>query len=126
MNEVVFDTNFVMALAVKPSRIIEEVNRLLDPVIYVVPSCVVEELKRLSTSSHVKKSKISSLALNIIMSHMKVVEMGREGTTDDVIVSYARCRDNVFVATLDSEMRRRLARENLRCITLSKDKVVLC
>jgi rRNA-processing protein FCF1 len=126
LNEVVFDTNFIMALAVKSPRVIEEISRLLDPVVYVVPSCVVDELQRLSSSRHVKKSKISSLALDIIRSHMKVVEVGGEGAADDMIISYARGRGNVFVATLDGEMKRRLAVENLKCVTLSKDKVVLC
>jgi rRNA-processing protein FCF1 len=57
---------------------------------------------------------------------MKVVEVGGEGAADDMIISYARGRVNVFVATLDGEMKRRLAVENLKCVTLSKDKVVLC
>lgn len=121
-----FDTNFVMILVEKPSHIIEDINRLLDPVIFVIPSCVKEELLRLSHSRYVKKSKISSLALYMVQSHMKVVKTQDEGSVDDRIISYARDKDNVFIATMDRELRKRLIMENLKCITLSNNKVVLC
>ena len=121
-----FDTNFVMILVEKSSYIIEGINRLLDPVIFVVPSCVKEELLRLSHSRYVKKSKISSLALCMVQSHMKVIETPKEGSVDDRIIAYARNKDNVFIATMDRELRKRLVIENLKCITLSNNKVVLC
>ncbi|MEM3403913.1 MAG: hypothetical protein QXJ17_05220 [Nitrososphaeria archaeon] len=125
MNEVVLDTSFLMVLSEKSSKIIEDIERLLDPVVFVVPSSVVEELKRLSKSRFVKKSKRASLALRIVSDHMQVRQVSFLGSVDDQIISYARSKSGVFVATMDSGLRRRLIKENLKCITLSTDKVVL-
>ncbi|MEM0384981.1 MAG: hypothetical protein QXG36_00035 [Nitrososphaeria archaeon] len=126
MFEVVFDTSFIMTLAEKSSHIIDDIIRLLDPVLFVVPDCVVEELSRLSFSKHVKKSKFALLALKFVDEKMKVVETPKVGSVDDRIVSYARGRSEVWVATMDRKLRERLFREKLKCITLSNDKVVLC
>jgi len=126
LNEIVLDTSFLMILAEKSSRIVDDMEELLAPVVFVVPSSVVEELNRLSRSKFVKRSKLASLALRIVRDHMQVRQMPSSGSADDQIISYARSRPGVFVATMDSELRRRLTKENLKCITLSTDKVVLC
>lgn len=126
MNEVVFDTNFLMMLVEKPSNIVEDILRILDPVVFEVPSCVMNELSRLSSSRHVKKSKVATLSLEIAKSHMKVIEVSNVGSVDDKIVSYARGKANVYIATMDYVLRKRLVRENLKCVTLSNDKIVLC
>jgi rRNA-processing protein FCF1 len=126
LNEIVFDANFLMMLVEKPSNIIENILRLLDPVILEVPSCVVDELTRISSSKHVKKSKIAALSLEIVKSHMEVIEVPKEGSVDDKIISYARGKGSVFIATMDYELKKRLMRENLKCVTLSNDKLILC
>ena len=126
MNEVIFDTNFLMLLVEKPSNIVEDIFRILDPVVLEVPSCVMDELIRLSSSKHVKKSKIATLSIEIAKSHMKVIEVSSGGSVDDKIVTYARGKANVFIATMDYELRKRLMRENLKCVTLSNNKIVLC
>jgi rRNA-processing protein FCF1 len=54
------------------------------------------------------------------------VDASRKGSVDDKIISCARGRNDVFVATMDYALRKRLMMENLKCITLSNDKVVLC
>lgn len=115
-----------MTLAEKSSHIIDDIIRLLDPISFVVPDCVVEELFRLSSSKHVKKSKIALLALKFVYERMRVVETVKAGSVDDRIISYARGRPEVWVATMDRRLRERLFRENLKCLTLSNDKVVLC
>ncbi|MCX8188851.1 MAG: hypothetical protein N3F64_04000 [Nitrososphaeria archaeon] len=126
MFEIVFDTSFIMTLAEKSSHIIDDIIRILDPVSFVVPDCVVEELSRLSCSRHVKKSKLALLSLKFVDEKMKVVETPKTGSVDDRIISYARTKPDVWVATMDGKLRERLFREKLKCITLSNDKVVLC
>jgi rRNA-processing protein FCF1 len=115
-----------MMLVEKPSNIIESVYRVLNPAVLEVPSCVIDELIRISSSRHVKKSKIAALSLEIVKSHMKVIEVSKEGSVDDKIISYARGKESVFIATLDYELKKRLMRENLKCVTLSNDKLILC
>lgn len=127
MIEIVLDTSFLMLLAEKSSQhIIDDIIRVMDPVSFVVPDCVVEELSRLSLSRHVRKSKLAQLALKFVNEKMKVVETLKTGSVDDRIVSYARGKPNVWVATMDHVLRERLLRENLKCVTLSNNKVVLC
>jgi rRNA-processing protein FCF1 len=113
-------------LVEKPSNIIESIYRVLNPVVLEVPSCVIDELIRISSSRHVKKSKIAALSLEIVKSHMKVIEASKEGSVDDKIISYARGKESVFIATLDHGLKKRLMRENLKCVTLSNDKLILC
>ena len=115
-----------MLLVEKPSNIVEDIFRILDPAVLEVPSCVMDELVRLSSSKHVKKSKVAALSLEIAKSHMKVIEVSNEGSVDDKIVSYARGKGNVFIVTMDHELKKRLMSENLRCVTLSNDKLILC
>ncbi len=126
MNMIVFDTSFLMMLAEKRSYIVEEIIRLLDPVKFEVPTCVIQELQMLISSKTVKKSKNATLALRIAQSEMTKVDTSKIGSVDDKIISYARDGNGVFVATMDCELRKRLMMENLKCITLSNDKVVLC
>jgi rRNA-processing protein FCF1 len=126
MNMIVFDTSFLMMLAEKRSYIVEEIIRLLDPVKFEVPACVVQELQMLMSSKTVKRSKNATLALRIAQSKMTKVDTSKIGSVDDKIISYARDWDDVFVATMDYELKKRLMMENLKCITLSNDKVVLC
>lgn len=115
-----------MMLVEKPSNIIESVYKVLSPAVLEVPSCVIDELIRISYSKHVKKSKIAALSLEIVKSHMKVIEVSKEGSVDDKIISYARGKESTFIATLDYGLKKRLMRENLKCVTLSNDKLILC
>ena len=126
MNMIVFDTSFLMMLVEKRSYIVEEIIKLLDPVKFEVPTCVIQELQMIMSSKAVKKSKNATLALRIAESKMTKVDASRKGSVDDKIISCARGRNDVFVATMDYALRKRLMMENLKCITLSNDKVVLC
>ncbi|MGB9727308.1 MAG: PIN domain-containing protein [Nitrososphaeria archaeon] len=127
MIEIVLDTSFLMLLTEKSSQhIIDDIIRIMGPVSFIVPDCVVEELSRLSLSRHVRKSKLAQLALKFVNEKMKVVETFKTGSVDDRIVSFARERPNAWVATMDRVLRERLLRENLKCVTLSNNKVVLC
>jgi len=113
-------------LVEKRSYIVEEIIKLLDPVKFEVPTCVIQELQMIMSSKAVKKSKNAMLALRIAESKMIKVDASRKGSVDDKIISCARGRNDVFVATMDYALRKRLMMENLKCITLSNDKVVLC
>jgi len=129
--EVVFDTSFLMFLAEKSSHVVDDIVRIMEfsqgtPISFAVPDCVVEELSRLSLSRHVKKSRLAQLALKFVKEKMKVVETSKVGSVDDRIVSYARGKPDVWVATMDRMLRERLHRESLKCVTLSNNKVVLC
>jgi rRNA-processing protein FCF1 len=110
-----------MTIASKPIKKIEMLEDLNAE--YIVLSAVVHELYKLQESKQIKRAKAARAALNII-NFMNINVINAKGKPiDDLIIDYA-IANNAYVATIDSEMRRKLREEGIGIITLSRDRII--
>lgn len=119
--KILFDTSFLMAIAIKPIKKIEMLEELNAE--HIILSAVIHELTKLQQSKEVKRAKAAKTALSMIdIIKAKVID-AKGKSIDDLIIDYAKT-NNAYVATIDSEMRRKLREEGVGIITLSRDRII--
>ena len=87
--DVICDTSFLMVLVSAPVKCIDEVEKEIGKVNFLVPDIVIEELKHLERTSGPKKSMIAKTAIDISSSKSKIVEVPNSRHVDDAIINYA-------------------------------------
>jgi rRNA-processing protein FCF1 len=122
--DVVCDTSFLMVLVSKPIKQIDRVEVQLGRLNFLVPDLVVKELANLEQKLGPKRSMVARTASQISISKFNIVKFTHSDHVDDTIVEYARAH-KCAVATLDRNLRRRLIKNSILVITLSKDHLVL-
>jgi rRNA-processing protein FCF1 len=122
--QVLCDTSFLMVLVSKPIKNVERVEHELGPLDFIVPDIVMEELKRLEAKAGHKRSTLARTALALAQARFKAVEVPRAAHVDDSIVEYAT-EKKCAVATIDTNLRRRLIRNEVLVITLSRDRLTV-
>ena len=113
--KVIFDTSFMIYICEKPSSILEEMEEALGKVEPVLPSPVVEELKRIS-----RRKKSAKTALKAAQD-MEVVKT--MGPADRAIVNLAK-ELKAPVATLDLELASLLRKEGITYFTVKDDHLI--
>ena len=102
---IILDANFLVYAA---RQRIDYLNEFYGKE-FVVLSCVVKELTKLSHKGKGKDKESVVLALQILqknIKNMKIKVLEVDGWADDVIVKIARKED--VVATMDGELKKRL------------------
>ncbi len=118
--DVICDTSFLMVLVSAPVKCIDEVEKEIGKVNFLVPDIVIEELKHLERTSGPKKSMIAKTAIDISSSKSKIVEVPNSRHVDDAIINYAT-NHNCAAATIDRNLKKRLLVNNILVITLSNN-----
>lgn len=124
MVDVVCDTSFLMVLVEKPLKQVERVEAHLGKLDFLVPEVVVEELKRLEEKAGPKRSIMAKTALELSKMKFKIIKTGRARHVDDSIIEYAK-NEKCAVATIDTNLRRRLIANDVLVLTLSRDKLIV-
>ena len=122
--QVLCDTSFLMVIVSKPIKNVERVENELGPLDFIVPDIVIEELKRLQAKAGPKRSTLAKTALEIAQAKFKTVTVPRAMNVDDSIVEYAN-EKKCAVATIDTNLRRRLIANEVLVITLSRDRLTV-
>jgi rRNA-processing protein FCF1 len=122
--QVLCDTSFLMVLVSKPIKNVERVEHELGVLEFTVPDMVIEELKRLEAKAGPKRSTLARTALALAQTRFKAVQVPRAVHVDDSIVEYAT-EKKCAVATIDTNLRRRLIRNEVLVITLSRDRLTI-
>lgn len=122
--QVLCDTSFLMVIVSKPIKNIERVEHELGPLDFIVPDIVIDELKRLQAKAGPKRSTLAKTALEIAQARFKTVAVPRAVHVDDSIVEYAG-EKKCAVATIDTNLRRRLIANEVLVITLSRDRLTV-
>ncbi|MEM2873327.1 MAG: hypothetical protein QXD82_04060 [Nitrososphaerales archaeon] len=123
MRRVLLDASFILTLASKPLKFIEELEEMLGKVELLVLEDTVKELEAISKRPSVKKAKQAKLALDFVMK-LKQITYAYEGSVDDKILKYAK-ENEFIVATMDRELRKRLRNMGLSVITLSGNRLMI-
>ena len=122
--KVLCDTSFLMVLVAKPIKNIERVEHELGHLEFIVPDVVIDELKRLEGKAGPKRATLAKTALALAGSKFKTVKAPRAVHVDDSIVEYST-REKCAVATIDTNLRRRLIANEVLVITLSRDRLTV-
>ena len=121
MQQVIFDSSFLMALAERPTTWFEDMVEALGRFEPVLPSCVRGELERLAAGEG-KKARSARVALEL--SSKFAAERCGGASVDDEVVS-AALTSGGMAATTDSQLLRSLKSAGVRVVTLRQGRVSL-
>ena len=120
MVEVICDTSFLIHLATRKIKNIDSVNIEIGQIQFVVPSPVLNELKKLSKTQKKKHDAITTLEF---ARSLKTTQMSGK-FADQAIIERVTKRGGI-IATLDSELKYKIKSLNGSVMSFSNDKIVL-
>lgn len=121
MQQVVFDSSFLMAVVQRPTSWLDDTRGFLGGFEPVILECVLSELKRISTGGG-RRARYADLAMKLAEGFR--LERCGGASVDDEVVSFAGSSGAV-VATVDRDMIGRLASLRIRGVTLRGGRVAL-
>lgn len=120
MVEVICDTNFLIHLATKRIKNIDNLDVEIGSVSFVVPEVVITELKKLQKIPE-KKQEIS-MTLNFIKKLKKIPISGN--FADQVLLEYVK-NYNSIIGTMDKALKKQIKQAGGSIVSLSNDKIIL-
>ena len=122
--EILCDTSFLMVLVSKPIKQVTKVESQLGRLDFLVPDVAEVELLRLAEKAGPKRSTLARTALELAKAKFKKVTVTKARNVDDSIIEYA-IRHKCAVATIDTNLRRRLIANEVLVLTLSRDRLIV-
>jgi hypothetical protein len=118
--EVICDTNFLIHLATRRIKNIDNIDVEIGQITFVVPQVVQNELSELMKNS--KKQQDISRTLDFIK-NFKIISLN--GTfADKELIDYANKHKSI-IATMDKELKKQIKQTGGSIISFSNDKIVL-
>jgi len=118
--EVICDTSFLIHLATRKIKNIDSVNTEIGQIEFVVPSVVLNELRKLSKTQKKKQDAVTTLEF---ARNLKTTEMSGK-FADQAIIERVRKHGGI-IATLDSELKNKIKNSGGSIMSVSNDKIVL-
>src|SRR5918996_33967 len=122
--QVVCDTSFLIVLVSKPIKRIAKIESQLGRLDFLVPDIVEGELERLAQNAGPKRSRLAKTALELAKAKFKTVAVAPAKHVDDSIIEYAMAQ-KCAVATIDTNLRRRLIANQVLVLSLSEDNFIV-
>jgi uncharacterized protein len=122
--QILCDTSFLMVLVSKPLKRVAKIESQLGRLDFLVPDIVEAELERLAQNAGPKRSRLAKTALEIAKRKFPKVHVLPARHVDDSIIEYAMGQ-KCAVATIDTNLRRRLIANKVLVISLSKDNLII-
>ena len=120
MVEVICDTSFLIHLATRKIMNIDSVNTEIGQIEFVVPSVVLNELRKLSKTQKKKHDAVTTLEF---ARKLKTTEMSGK-FADQAIIERVRKRGGI-IATLDSALKNKIKSLGGSVMSFSSDNIVL-
>ena len=120
MVEVICDTNFLIHLATRRIKNIDNLDIEIGSITFVVPQVVKNELSELEKNP--KKTKDVQSTLNYIKNFKTIPILGT--FADKEILDYVS-NNKVIVATMDKELKKQIKNLGSSIMSLSNDRIVL-
>jgi len=118
--EVICDTNFLIHLATKRIKNIDNLDVEIGQITFVVPQVVKNELSELAKNPE-KNQDIQS-TLNYIKNFKTIPILGT--FADKELLDYVSM-NKVIVATMDKELKKQIKNSGSSIMSFSNDKIVL-
>jgi rRNA-processing protein FCF1 len=113
-----------MVLVSKPIKRVAKIESQFGRLDFLVPDIVEGELERLAQNAGPKRSRLARTALELARAKFKTVTVRPAKHVDDSIIEYAMAQ-NCAVATIDTNLRRRLIANQVLVLSLSKDNFIV-
>ena len=120
MVEVICDTSFLIHLATRKIKNIDSVNTEIGQIQFVVPSVVLNELRKLSKTQKKKQDAVTTLEF---ARNLKTTQMSGK-FADQAIIERVRKRGGI-IATVDNELKNKIKSLGGTIMSFSSDKIVL-
>ncbi len=120
MVEVICDTNFLIHLATRRIKNIDNLDVEIGQITFVVPQVVKNELSKLAKNPE-KNQDIQS-TLNYIKNLKTIPILGT--FADKELLDYVS-NNKVIVATMDKELKKQIKNHGSSIMSFSNDKIVL-
>ncbi len=120
MVEVICDTNFLIHLATKRIKNIDNLDIEIGQITFVVPQVVKNELSELTKNP--EKNKDIQSTLNYIKNFKTIPILGT--FADKELLDYVS-NNKVIVATMDKELKKQIKNHGSSIMSFSNDKIVL-
>ena len=120
MVEVICDTNFLIHLATKRIKNIENLDTEIGQISFVVPTVVINELSKLTKNSNKRKDIESTL--NYIKNFKTISILGT--FADKELLDYV-VNNRVIVATMDKDLKKKIKEHGSSIMSFSNDRIVL-
>ena len=120
MVDVICDTSFLIHLATKKIKNINNIETEIGQINFVIPDTVKNELEKLCTNENKKLE--AKATLNFIKNLRTIPISGNYA--DDAIVSYVK-EHGGMIATMDKELKNKAKSLGSSIITLSSDRIIL-
>lgn len=124
MVDIVCDTSFLMILVAKPIKQMDKIEAHIGKLNFLVPDVVMHELERLEQKSGPKRSMLARTAIQLASSKFRIVVIRKAKHVDESIIEYATA-NHCPVATIDTNLRKRLISNGILVLTLSKDRLLI-
>jgi len=118
--DVICDTSFLIHLATKKIKNIDNIETEIGQINFVIPDTVKNELEKLCTNENKKLE--AKATLNFIKNLRTIPISGNYA--DDAIVSYVK-EHGGMIATMDKELKNKAKSLGSSIITLSSDRIIL-
>jgi rRNA-processing protein FCF1 len=122
--QVLCDTSFLIVLVSKPLKRLAKIESQLGRVDFLVPDIALGELERLAQNAGPKRSRLAKTALELVRAKFNIVAAPPSRHVDDSIIEYAMAQ-RCAVATIDTNLRRRLIANQVLVISLHKDNLII-
>jgi uncharacterized protein len=122
--QVLCDTSFLLVLVSKPIKRIAKIESQLGRLDFLVPDIVEGELERLAQNAGAMRSRIAKTALELGRAKFNKVTVAPAKHVDDSIIEYAMAQ-RCAVATIDTNLRRRLIANQVLVLSLRKDNLII-
>ena len=120
MVEVICDTNFLIHLATRRIKNIDNLDVEIGPITFVVPQVVKNELSELLKNP--RKTQNIQSTLNYIKNFKIIPILGT--FADKELLDYVS-KNKAIVATMDKELKRQIKNLGSSIMSLSNDRIVL-
>ena len=120
MVEVICDTSFLIHLSTRKIKNLDSVNTEIGQIQFVVPSAVLNELRKLSKTQKKKQDAITTLEF---ARNLKTTQMSGK-FADQAIIDYVRNHGGI-TATMDKELKNKIKSLGGSVMSFSNDRIVL-
>ncbi|MFB5611327.1 MAG: PIN domain-containing protein [Nitrosopumilaceae archaeon] len=120
MVDVICDTSFLIHLATKKIKNIDNIETEIGQINFVIPDTVKNELEKLSTNEN---KKLEAKATLNYIKNLKTIPISGS-YADDAIISFVK-EHGGMIATMDKELKNKAKSLGASIITFSSDRIVL-
>ncbi len=126
MQKILLDTNFILTCMKQKIDILKEFEELFGFYQILIPMQVLDELDKLTRSKKLKirERQAAEVSLELIKKLEPEILHFEEKNVDEAIIDYLNKKNDIVLATLDRELKKRIKNKKIKFLTIKRKKKV--